>query len=73
MVNPDDHDRILVDPAYRLWKTSYAESKFRVVTEVMNSIDAYISSTSVTLKTPVSKVTYENSVEAEKAWAILER
>lgn len=73
MVNPDDHDRILVDPAYRLWKTSYAESKFRVVTDVMNQIDAYVTANSVVLKSPVAKVTYENSVEAEKAWAILER
>jgi hypothetical protein len=30
MVNPDEHDRMLVDPAYRMERTKALEEKFRV-------------------------------------------
>ena len=39
----------------------------------MDEIDAAVTANSVILKSPVAKITYENSVEAEKAFAILER
>ena len=30
LVNPDEHDRILTDPAYRLQRASIAEEKFKM-------------------------------------------
>jgi len=32
LVNPDEHDRILVDPAYRLERTKALEEKYKVYT-----------------------------------------
>ena len=29
MVNPDEHDRLLIDPAYRLERTKTFEEKFK--------------------------------------------
>jgi len=30
-INADDHDRLVIDPAYRLWKHKHAMDKYQVI------------------------------------------
>ena len=39
MVNPDDHDRILTDPAYRIEKTLKSEELFKMYAQSLQQID----------------------------------
>jgi hypothetical protein len=73
LINPDDHDRMLIDPAYRLWKHSYAEEKMQVTTQIFNDIERRMTEGLIRLKNPFQKVIYESCIEADKAFAILER
>ena len=39
MVNPDEHDRILTDPAYRMERNTKMEQKVKHYVETLNDIE----------------------------------
>lgn len=39
MVNPDEHDRLLVDPAFRLERTQALEEKYRVYVSSLREVE----------------------------------
>lgn len=39
MINPDEHDRILVDPAFRLERTKKLEEKLKVYTGSLREVE----------------------------------
>jgi len=72
MVNPDDHDRILVDPAYRMQKLALAEEKAKVIEHTLKELDDE-AERNTRIRNPISKVDYENLIEAEVAIKKLDR
>ena len=74
LVNSDDHDKILTDPAYRLQKTKEAEEIFRSYNSSLNFIDKmYIEKYGPPPRKPINKVDYETLIEVEKAIMKLDR
>jgi len=65
LVNPDDHDRILVDPAYRLEKLQTMEDKAQVFQYSLHLIDESYKQDNPEPARPVNMNDYENLVEAE--------
>jgi hypothetical protein len=57
MINPDEHDRLLVDPAYRMHKLTHAEEKARVLEHTMKVLDEEAEKDH-TFREPISKVDY---------------
>ena len=72
-INADEHDRLLIDPAYRLWKHRHAADKYIVIAETFRAIEKKIESSKTQLKMPLQKRIYETVIEAERAYEILER
>lgn len=64
LVNADDHDRILTDPAYRLERQAQGELKAKIYMMAMEDYENHKISTSQ-YREPMSKRTYENLIEAE--------
>ena len=67
LANPDDHDRFLVDPAYRLERAKLMEEKTAVYKRVMKEIDEGFENTHGVSKLKMNKTNYENLVNAEIA------
>jgi hypothetical protein len=44
-INADDHDRLQIDPAYRLWKHRHASDKFIVISETFRNIEMKLRET----------------------------
>lgn len=65
--NNDEHDRLLVDPAYRLEQLAIAEQKINVVQEVGRTIDNTIYEQHGMDAVEYSKDNYESLIEAEIA------
>lgn len=72
MVNPDEHDRALVDPAYRMQRLTLAEEKARVHEHTMKQLDDE-NERNTKYREPMSKVDYENLINAEVAIKKLDR
>jgi len=67
LVNPDEHDRLLVDPAYRLERTKILEEKLKVYVLSLKDIEKeFIETHGPILKHPINKVDYETLIEVEK-------
>lgn len=74
MINPDEHDRLLVDPAFRLERTKQLEEKFKVYVGSLQEIEKeFEANNGPAIRTPTNKVDYETLIEAEKAIAKLDR
>jgi len=67
LANPDDHDRFLVDPAYRLERVKLMEEKNHVYRKVMAEIENSFNETHGAAKLTINKTNYENLVAAEVA------
>lgn len=67
LANPEDHDRFLVDPAYRLDKIKEMEHKHKVYADTMREIDRDYEEQHGAEVTKMSKQRYENVVNAEIA------
>lgn len=67
LANPDDHDRFLVDPAYRLERVKLMEEKNAVYNRVINEIESAFNESHGAPKFNINKVNYENLVTAEVA------
>jgi hypothetical protein len=74
MINPDEHDRLLTDPAYRLEKTKAVEEKMRVYVESLNEIEAeFVRNFGPLKRIPMNPVDYRALIDCEKAILKLDR
>jgi len=73
LVNPDDHDRILVDPAYRLEKLREMEEKAQMFNYSLHIIDKTYVKDHPEPQIPVNPVDYENLHEAEQSIERIDR
>lgn len=69
--NPDEHDRILVDPAYRMEQLALATHKYNVVNEVEANIGRAVYEQYGNTPVEFTKDNFENLVQAEIAIAHL--
>lgn len=67
MINPDDHDHYLVDPAYRLKRAQEAERAFGTLLKVQEEVRRTYAEQNRTPSETLSKQDYESLVEAEIA------
>ena len=72
LVNPDDHDRILTDPAYRMQKNAEAEQKAQVYVMAMEDYEKEKWMNSA-WREPMGKIDYENLINAEVAIRKMDR
>jgi len=73
LVNIDDHDRILVDPAYRLEKLRIMEEKTQMAAYSFHLLDQHYTSINPDPISPVNPVDYENLHEAEQSISRIDR
>lgn len=67
LANPDDHDRFLVDPAYRLERVKLMQEKNDVYSRVLSDIEQSFNETHGRQRFNINKTNYENLVTAEVA------
>jgi len=67
MKNADDHDRLMVDPAYRMEQLEIFAKKNKVTDEYMEAIQAAIDKQHGKAPAEMSKETYMNLIEADIA------
>lgn len=74
LVNPDEHDRLLIDPAYRLERTQALEEKLKVYLFSLQDVERkFIENYGPLTKLPMSKVDFTTMIDVEKAIAQLDR
>ena len=74
LVNPDEHDRLLTDPAYRLEKTKLVQDKFQIYVYSLNEIEKeFIEQNGPLTRLPINKVDYETLIDCEMAIMKLDR
>lgn len=66
-VNPDEADRILVDPAYKLERLKEAHEKLYAMHEAYREVDRQLAKTRLFLPTPYGKDMYETWYKIEKS------
>ena len=66
-VNPDEADRILVDPAYKLERLKEAHEKLYAMHEAYKEVDRQMAGQRITLPTPYGRDLYETWYEIEKS------
>lgn len=68
LINPDDHDRILTDPAYRMEKTQKAQQAASAYFAAMRLVDQEITENIKSSYTiPMSKLDFQTLLDAEAA------
>ena len=72
-VNPDEADRILVDPAYKLERLKEAHEKLYAMHEAYREVDRQMASQRITLPVPYGRDLYETWFEIEKSIAKFDR
>lgn len=72
MISSDEHDRVLVDPAYRMQRKAESEMKAKVLVMAMEDYEKEQLNKSV-WREPLSKLTYENLINAEVVIRKLDR
>jgi len=74
LVNPDDHDRILTDPAYRLSKTLSTHSRISTYLQSLSEIENqfYKQNGGLTVY-PMNKIDYLTMIEVEKSVLKMDR
>ncbi|KAL4505960.1 hypothetical protein ABPG72_013721 [Tetrahymena utriculariae] len=74
MVNPDEHDRLLVDPAYRMERTKALEEKYKVYTSSLREVEKQFEERYGRAgQINISKVTYSTLIDVEKAVLKMDR
>lgn len=74
MVNPDEHDRILTDPAYRMQKTLSSEQLLKIYVDSLVAIDEeYHKQHGVQSPYPMNRVDYTTLIDVEKAIKKIDR
>ena len=72
-INPDEADRILVDPAYKLEKLKEAHEKLYAMHEAYKEVDRQMDSQRIALPVPYGRDQYETWYEIEKSIAKFDR
>jgi len=72
LISADEHDRVLVDPAYRMQRKAESDMKARVYTMAMEDYEKEKIMNSK-WREPLSKTTYENLINAEVVIRKLDR
>lgn len=72
-VNPDERDRILVDPAYKLEKFKEVNEKFYAMHQAYKEVDRQMASQEIQLPIPYGRDLYETWYEVEKSIARFDR
>lgn len=73
-LDTDVHDRLLTDPAYRMFRHKHGEDKMKVWVDALDEAGYGDSAhRNQRFKEPLSKVAYETIIEAEKVAGIYER
>lgn len=72
LINPDEHDRVLVDPAYRMQRKAESHMKAQVYVMAMDDYEKEQIINSP-WREPLSKLGYENLVQAEMIIKRLDR
>ncbi len=67
LINPDEHDQYLTDPAKRLERTKMQQDVHRMLNEENEKLGTILGNDSLNGKVQLSKRQYENLVEAELA------
>lgn len=74
MVNPDEHDRLLVDPAYRIERTKALEDKYKVYASSLREVEKQFEERFGRAGTiNISKITYSTLIDVEKAVLRMDR
>lgn len=74
MVNPDEHDRMLIDPAFRMEKTKALEEKMKVYAMSLKEVEKeFVATNGVINKIPINKVDYGTLIDVEAAIMHLDR
>jgi len=74
LVNPDEHDRLLTDPAYRLERSKKLEEKLYVYLYSLQEIEKeYVENFGPMIRYPMNKVDYETLLDVEKTIFKLDR
>ncbi len=74
LVNPDEHDRLLTDPAYRLERSKKLEEKLYVYLYSLQEIEKeYTESFGPMIRFPMNKVDYETLIDVEKTIMKMDR
>lgn len=72
-INPDEADRILVDPAYKLEKLKEAHEKLYAMHEAYRAVDKQMAHQRIQLPIPYGRDLYETWFEIEKSIAKFDR
>ena len=72
-VNPDEADRILVDPAYKLERLKEAHEKLYAMHEAYREVDRQLAKQRIALAIPFGRAEYETWFEIEKSIAKFDR
>jgi len=72
MISSDEHDKVLIDPAYRMQRKAESEMKAKIYVLAMEDYEKeqYLKSS---WREPLSKLTYENLINAEVVIRKLDR
>lgn len=74
LVNPDDHDRILTDPAYRLSKTQSTHSRIHTYLQTLSEIESqFLLQNGDLTRYPMNKLDYQTMIEVEKSVMKMDR
>lgn len=72
-VNPDEADRILVDPAYKLERLKEAHEKLYAMHEAYKEVDRQLAKQRIDLPVPYGRDLYETWFDIEKSIAKFDR
>ena len=72
-MNPDEADRILVDPAYKLERLKEAHEKLYAMHMAYKEVDRQLASQRIALPVPYGREQYETWFEIEKSIAKFDR
>lgn len=74
LINPDEHDRMLIDPAFRMERTQAIERIAKAYNFSLREVDRkFVETNGPMRKFPINKVDYSILIDAEKAIAKLDR
>lgn len=73
-VNPDEHDRLLVDPAYRLERAHQMEDRLKVFVESLQLVEKeFVKNFGPLPRHAMNRVDYTTLIDVEKAVKKLDR
>jgi len=73
-VNPDEHDRLLIDPAYRLERSAQLEERLKVYVKSLRDVEKeFVQNFGPLPRYPVNRIDYTTLIDVEKAVIKIDR